>query len=335
MDLSPSETSEHKHTHRHRHKHRHRSKPIIPMLKVEESKDNFEFSKSKATLINTAINSMIIFVLAFYIIDFLTQLIASYIAYSYDIHSVVKFSGIEFLEKEKSIKWTTLSVFMIYMGPLIIMTLLGFVWKWIITKSNLDELIFRGAPKILRWKNSFHENPFIGKVFYMWLFFHAVSNLFTSLAVEIFSDKELGFWVSYLEIAKSIKIVLSTFFLIILAYIGKSSLKLVLRTSLYKKLIVPSGRPYFILFQLAIPWFLGTICIWILKLPNFEVSTSILGLFGMGSLFVLMLYKTKPNLKITIYKSDKSLDFVSFKWLAFMIGTFVTYRFILPLIFNR
>ncbi len=331
MPSSSDSSSHHRH---HSSSHHHRHKPAQPIAKPVEEIDSISVLTSNASQLKKVFfNSIFIFIAAYFLVDAFYQLITWALAINFGIPCKMAFGGI--ILPEEHIKWTPAVILSVYLIPLVVVAFLGIIWRWMINKTKIDELVFNGLPKVLKWKNKLHENTGNGKVFYMWIFFHSISLIFTSLAVMLFSHKGIGNLLSKIEIELSIKIALAVFFLFLLANVGKYNVKLILRTSFSKRIILPESRKYFIAIQAIMPWMIGIIVIWLLHIPNMELTDSLKELIVMGSIFILMFSKPKKVLKINLYKGEKPLEYVSAVWFAVLILFVIAFRFALPYIYQH
>jgi len=106
------------------------------------------------------------------------------------------------------------------------------------------------------------------KLFFLWLAFHSFNMFFGAFVAGVITNQGFGYVANWLYLGIPLKIFFSLIALGILTYLGWHSTPHILSTTNSPRRINRYNRSYFILSQMIIPWFIGSLLMLWIKIPN-------------------------------------------------------------------
>jgi hypothetical protein len=186
--------------------------------------------------------------------------------------------------------------------------------------SRFNILLVTGIPPffslflaIFLYQVIFKKKRFTGlqKLFILWTAFHLFNHFFGAFPAGIITDEGFGYVAAWLYMNTAFKFLFSLLSLFALGVIGYFSAKNVLETSDSLHRIKYEHRLSFMLFQLAIPWLIGTIILLLIRIPrNFEYPYETLMLFSTIFLVIPPFFneKVKPELNLLKIKKKRTIN---------------------------
>jgi hypothetical protein len=186
--------------------------------------------------------------------------------------------------------------------------------------NRFNILVVTGIPPFLSlvagvflYRVLFKSSRFVGlqKLVILWSSFHLINHFFGALPSGIVTDEGFGYVAAWLYMNTAFKFLFSLVFLFFLGMIGFYSGKQILETSDSLHRIKGSNRLPFMLYQMAIPWLLGTIILLLVRIPhNFDYPYETLMLFSMGFLVIPPFFneKVKPELNLLRIKKKRNIN---------------------------
>ncbi|MBI9038585.1 MAG: hypothetical protein JEY97_10670 [Bacteroidales bacterium] len=204
-----------------------------------------------------ALNSTSFFLLSYLIIYILTQLAACIAASNFEIPSILYFNSVYY--NIIAADWTPDSVKIVFSsGPLL--------------------ALFIGLILLIIYSKIFQNNN-LAKILVLWGIFHAFNIFFGSLLVGTLLGKSLGHVLSWMYFKDTAKMTISIIALFGTFGFGLITAKpFIFSSNLYLNNYTEHNRRKFILGQLVIPLIIGSLFIYLLKLPNisyYEIGTII------------------------------------------------------------
>lgn len=187
--------------------------------------------------------------------------------------------------------------------------------------NRLNILVVTGVPPFLCLGLAlfliqvvFKVNRFAGlqKLFILWSAYHLFNHFFGAFPSGIVTDEGFGYVAAWLYLNTAFKFMFSLISLFILGIIGYFTTKHVLETSDSLNRIRGDHRLSFILYQMALPWFIGTVVMLILRAPkNFDYPYETLMFFSMAFLVFPAFFneKVKPELNLLKSKRKRRINF--------------------------
>lgn len=158
----------------------------------------------------------------------------------------------------------------------------------------------------------FDHKRFAGlqKLFILWSAFHLFNHFFGAFPAGIVTDEGFGYVAAWLYMNTAFKFLFSLISIFVLGLIGYYSAKRILETTDSMHRIKGGGRLSFILYQMALPMLIGTIILFLLRIPhNFDYPYETLMLFSMMFLVFPAFFneKVKPELNLMKIKKKRSI----------------------------
>jgi hypothetical protein len=177
----------------------------------------------------------------------------------------------------------------------------------------------------------FKKKRFAGlqKLFILWSAFHLFNHFFGAFPSGIVTDEGFGYVAAWMYMNTAFKFMFSIISLFGLGVIGYHSAKHILETSDSYDRIKGDNRISYMLYQTAIPWFIGTIILLLVRIPhNFDFPYETLMLFSMAFLVIPPFFneKVKPELNLMSIKKKR---YVHFGYLAMTIALLAFLRIML------
>jgi hypothetical protein len=169
------------------------------------------------------------------------------------------------------------------------------------------------------------------KLFILWSSFHLFNHFFGAFPSGIVTDEGFGYVAAWLYLNTAFKFMFSLISLFILGLIGYQTSKQILETSDSAHRIKGDNRLSFLLFQMALPWFIGTVAMLLLRIPeNFNYPYETLMFFSMGFMVFPSFFndKVKPELNMLKIKKRRSINL---GYLAMMVALVLFLRIMLDI----
>lgn len=174
---------------------------------------------------------------------------------------------------------------------------------------------------IFLYKILFKISRFAGlqKLFILWSAFHLFNHFFGALPSGIVTSEGFGYVAAWMYMNTAFKFMFSLVSLFALGLIGYYSAKHILETSDSLHRVKPGNRMPFMLYQMAIPWLVGTLIMLLIRIPhNFDYPYETLMLFSMVFLVIPPFFNEKVKPELNLLKSKKIRN-VNFGYIAMMI----------------
>lgn len=241
----------------------------------------------KKYLINTSFNSLIIFLIAYYIAYFVEQFSMAYIAEQFNIPALLTFKGLKFLISSDSLLWHFDNTVSVYAVPYLLCFFLGTV--------------------LVAFYSFYNKSSSLINLFFLWLIFHFYNSFFGGFFVGIITETGIAKALNVMWIGLTAKIISATVFIYILTIIGKLFAKAFVINMNFELCNSYKKRLWFLIFTALLPVFFGGFFVFSLKFSDFYFSDF---LYFISLLFIiiplLFNYKVKVE-KNNIVKTDIKL----------------------------
>ncbi len=170
----------------------------------------------------------------------------------------------------------------------------------------------------------FKKSRFTGlqKLFILWLAFHLFNHFFGAFPSGIVTDEGFGYVAAWLYMNTAFKFLFSLVSLFLLGLIGYLSAEYILETADSHNRIRSENQVAFMLTQIMIPWFIGTILLFLIRIPyNFDYPYETLMLFSLVFMLIPPFFNKKVKPKLNLLKVKKKRNF--------NIGYLITMLFLL------
>ena len=263
-------------------------------------------SKYNKDLQIIAINSTVFFLLSYLIIYFLTQFAACFAASTFEIPSILYFNHIYY--NIIGSDWTPDAVKIVFStGPLL--------------------SLFIGIILLIIYSNIYQDN-ILAKILVLWGIFHAFNIFLSSLLVGTLLGTSLGHVLSWLYFQDTAKMTISIIALFGTFGFGLITAKqFIFSSNLYFNNYTEYNRKTFIFGQLVIPFIIGNLIIFLLKLPN--ISYYEIGMIISLVIMMLPIYLKYRSFQDYYFDEDKRKIKVAKIWLIVTIILLLVSRIIL------
>lgn len=250
------------------------------------------------------VNSLVLFILSYMIIYLVYEFTILFLGSLYGLDSVLYYYDLAF--NDLSPLWTRSNIILVtFSGPFVCF-LIG-LWFY--------NLIFKKV-KSSRMK----------AMFAIWLSFHGFNRFFGAWAAGISTDEGFGYVANWLYMNAFFQILLALVALFIMALIGYYAAPKVMETYDSKHKIKKNQKIYFILSQVTIPFAVGILIIYLLKLPNdFHYETYMLPTLAFLTIPPVFHFKAKPRRLIETSKTKRGR--IAWIYFIIMIVLLIGYRF--------
>ncbi|HOH91384.1 MAG: hypothetical protein WBJ48_07850 [Bacteroidales bacterium] len=224
-----------------------RSAPYDPFLDSEtvqpEERKPMRIQRYAAYVIQ----STLVFIISYIIAYFIYQFAIIFMAAHFGIDSVLYYYEVMFPIGDASNLWTPFNIIMITLAGPVISLIFGLIWyRWVMRKVKRPAM----------------------KLFFLWLAFHSFNMFFGAFVAGVITNQGFGYVANWLYLGIPLKIFFSLIALGILTYLGWHSTPHILSTTNSPRRINRYNRSYFILSQMIIPWFIGSLLMLWIKIPN-------------------------------------------------------------------
>jgi hypothetical protein len=194
-------------------------------------------------------NSLLLFLTAYFIIYCLNLFVTGYSAIIFNIPVVVYYHDVDYLIR--GIDWTPDSVSGVFSsGPIAMFVLTLFMlilYKTVETEKGILKLLL------------------------IWMIFHAFTRVFGEILIGAILNKGFGFVILYLFLMDTGKVILTIFGFVAMFSIGLILTRPALYTAnIYFNDLHSSYRSKFIFRQFILPFIIGNILIFLIKLPQYN-----------------------------------------------------------------
>lgn len=254
--------------------------------------------------LKTLVNSTFLFVLAFFVIYFLSQLITIYIAQLFDIPTVLYSYRIFWPLYTYSTLYTRMALIVIFgTGPFVCL-LIGIVFY-----------------RIFLWIRRFN---LIAKTFLLWLVFHAFNMFFGSYIVGVIT--RTGFiytteWLFLSDVFDTEEIVFLIVSIVVLVIIGYFSTKHFISATNSSPILEPKLRLHYLISIALLPWFLGNSVLYFLNFPHNPFELSLLYLVSI--LMIIPIFTNYNSLLIQMIKLPQLSTKSKYGWIYIIVTIIV------------
>ena len=236
------------------------------------------------------LNSVFVFILTYILVYLFYWLTSMLVASFYGLDSTLYFYDLKF--NNHSQLWNRFNILLVTGIPPFFCLFLG----------------------LFLYKVLFKNKRFVGlqKLFILWCAFHLFNHFFGAFPSGIITDEGFGYVAAWMYLNTAYKFMFSLISLFALGTIGYFSAKHLLETSDSLHRIKADNRLSFILYQMAIPWLIGTIIMLLIRIPhNFDYPYETLMFFS-AVFFVIPPFfneKVKPKLNLLKVKKRRNINF--------------------------
>ena len=251
-------------------------------------------------------NSLLLFLVAYLVIYVLNLFITGYTAIIFDIPVLVYYNDVDYLIR--GIDWTPDSVSGVFSsGPIAMFVLSLFLlilYKAVETESGILRLLL------------------------LWLIFHAMTRFFGEILVGAILNKGFGFVILYMFVMDTGKVILTIVGFVAMFTLGIAMARLSMYSAnIYFNDLRKAYRTKFILSQFFLPFLLGNIIIFLIKLPKFNYFDLCLN-FSM-LLFLIPLLMRSFTIEDLYFDEDKKTIVRTHMLTAATVLALIAFRVIL------
>jgi len=181
------------------------------------------------------------------------------------------------------------------------------------------------------YKVLFKNARFAGlqKLFILWTAFHLFNHFFGAFPSGVVTDEGFGYVAAWMYMNTAFKFMFSLISLFVLGLIGFHSAKHILETSDSLHRIKAANRLPFMLYQMALPWFIGTVILLLTRIPhNFDFPYETLMIFSTAFLVIPAFFNEKVKPELNLLKAKKKRN-ISVGYVAMMLVFLLFYRIML------
>jgi hypothetical protein len=265
---------------------------------------NFGFLGSSDYII-ILINSTVMFLLAYLFVHLLTQAGVVLAATNFKIDTVVYYHEIDFLIRGRD--WSPDAVKVVYTtGPFIglIIAFLAFV-----VYSNII------------------EEPWISRLFIMWVFCHAFVRFFGEFLVGNLLGEGFGYVVMYMFLMDTSKMIMTVVAFIVMIFAGLAMTRqFMFMGNIYFNMLNKANRMSFVKAQYLLPCLLGTLIIILVDLP--KVTVLEICVLGSMLLVILPVVLRTRFMQDMYYEEDPKKIKLSWKAITWVLVLYILFRII-------
>jgi hypothetical protein len=196
------------------------------------------------------LNSLVIFLMSYFVVYFMTLLVTAISASAFEINTVIFYYNIDYLIRGD--EWTSDAVSAVFAsGPLF--------------------SVFFAILLFILYFNVASETGLL-RLAVLWAFCHLVINFFGSMLVGSILNEGFGYVIMYMFVMDTGKMIITLFAFICLFLIGLFTTRLFLfSANSYFNVLNRYNRMKFVLSQFLVPFLLGNIIIFLFKLPEIRL----------------------------------------------------------------
>ena len=255
-----------------------------------------------------ALDSTLVYILAFLFVYFVYQFITAFIAGQYFIRVILFYNEIKFLTPDNSRFWYSDSALTIFAAGPLISIFMSFVFIMLYRRFSNTEGIL--------------------KLFFLWGALHFVNRVIGSFAVgSIFLLYGSNLIIDWLYLGMEIKILVVVAAIVVLLIIGNYSVFPMITSANSFTLINSKNRARFIKNQIFIPWLLGSLILMVIYLPKIPVHEILMNV----SMLILLLpaYFRFDSIMIPNVEDDPPRHNFSWPFISFFVIFIALFRTIL------
>ena len=278
-----------------------KTKVFAPSRKEPKTKDQ-RIQKQLKGYYKYTINSLALYVTAYLVVYISYQLVVMIVASRWHLDSVLFYYDLAF--NDFSPLWTRFNIIVVtFSGPLVSLLIGILFYKVIANRPKLKGFI---------------------KLFVIWIALHGFNLFFGAFASGVSTDQGFGYVANWLYMNVFWQIFFSLTFLFILGMIGYHSSGKFLETSNSAYKIKTENRNRFLLHQAILPWLMGSLIIYLVKVPN-NMPYDVGNLFTMSLAVIPVIFnrKVKPALN---FKDDRKPTRIHWAYIITFILLLASFR---------
>jgi hypothetical protein len=277
------------------------SKRLLNIAEAEQEREKnipvFSQRNPAFRKLTIVVNSVLIFITTYILVYLFYWLTCMLVASFFGIDSILYYYDLRF--NDHSQLWNRLNILMVTGIPPFFSLFLGIF---------LLRVIF----KIKRLVG-------LQKLFVLWTAFHLVNHFFGAFPSGIITAEGFGYVAAWLYMNTAFKFMFSLVSLFVLGLIGYYSATKILETSDSLHRVKGENRLSFLFYQMAIPWFISTALLLIIRIPeNFNYPYETLMLFSTVFLVIPPFFNRKVKPELNLLKTVKRRN-INYGYLAMMI----------------
>lgn len=212
----------------------------------DESIDEERAKQLKKGYYYYTINSVALFIIAYLLVFMIYQLTVLVVASRWGLDSVLYYYDLAF--NDYSPLWSRYNIIVVtFSGPFISLVLGFLFYKWVANRPKVKGFL---------------------KLFVLWIGFHGFNLFLGAFVSGVSFDEGFGYVANWLFLNVFWKFLLSLIFLFILGMTGYFSAQKFLETSNSTYRVRKENRTRFLFHQVVLPWFIGSLIIFLVKIPN-------------------------------------------------------------------
>ncbi|MCD4731016.1 MAG: hypothetical protein K8R74_10470 [Bacteroidales bacterium] len=282
------------------------SRYLISLLfKIKEVRS--EFTKS-------VINSTVLFILAFLAVYYINNYVTIFTAQIFDIPTVLYSYRIFWPLYTYSSLYTRQALVATFgMGPFI---------------SLLLAILFLQVP---RWLKKYNLNL---KLFALWLSFHAFNTVFGGYIAGVITRTGLMYSVEWLFLTaifdktEIFLLVIAVIMMFVLGFFSTSYFLMAVNTKIIRE---SKYRIFYLVGNIAIPWILGNLSLFLLNLPN--NPTELLLIYATSILIIIPIFSNYNSPRIQMMKFERIGGAFKIAWIYILI-TIAAFMYIRMIIYH-
>ena len=257
---------------------------------AETDQPRSEFQRQRKRLMHFSMNSLVLYLIAYFIVYFTYQAVEMFVASRFGLNSVFYYYEVAFPAGNNSSLWSGFNIILITFSGPFISVLMGMYY--LLLKARKEEV--KGLEKL----------------FFLWLAYHSLNFFLGAFVSGVITKQGLGYVISWTYMPTFIKFGLSIVFLFGLGLVGYYNSAIFLESSNSIFWTQPQQRPVLVLFGGLLPWAFSVIFLFILKYPaviptheniiQYDAILYVSMVFLIAPMFVNM--TAKPNFDTTSRK---------------------------------
>jgi hypothetical protein len=326
------------------------SKRFRYFMKEQRSLFSTVFSRDYLVIL---VNSLSIFLLSFFVVYFLTQMLTGVTAYYTDISTLLNYSIIDY--KIHSYDWSFTQVMAVFSIPCMVILILILViartfenkkedegmprWYQMITNKQRERIFTRSLdeikPKKKRRKRNWFSRQRKGielsgymRLFLLWAMFHMITYFFSGMLFSVLFYRRIGYAIWHMFDYYNINFffaAIAFIFLLVLGFVYAG--QFLSSGKMYFNHLVDRNRMPFIMAQVILPFYLGLIIIVLLMIPDISYTLTAMN-FSMLFLLLPVQLKSAHYPEIQYDKEEKD---ISIKWDWVFLSFVIVLALYLPL----
>ena len=246
----------------------------VPLVELSKEEAAEAIKHQQKNYFYYTINSVALFVIAYLLVYMFYQLTVLVSASRWKLDSVLFYYDLAF--NDYSPLWSRYNIIMVtFSGPLVSLLLGILFYRIIASRRKVKGFL---------------------KLFVMWIALHAFNMFFGAFASGVSFDQGFGYVPAWLYWNVFWQIFVSLLFLFILGLIGYYSASKFLDTSNSAYRIREENKLKFLLYQVVLPWLVGSLIIFLVKIPNnMPYETATLFTMMVGVVPVLLNKHARPT----------------------------------------